>query len=95
MHTIQLPDATYQHLAAEAVARNMTVEELAVQRLEAKTLTTVATPTATLPLTGEAWQKAFDRMNHEIAATAHEYPPGFQVDDSRDTIYTERLERQR
>jgi hypothetical protein len=88
MPMIQLPDATYHHLAAEAVAHQLSLEEWLVQRL---TSSPVPPSTVEQPLTGAAWQQAFEAFNREIVATAHQYPPGFRVDDSRDAIYDEQL----
>lgn len=81
---------------AEAGARNMTIDELANQLLNSIVNTTAVhpEPATSLPLTGEAWWRAFAEMNRTIRATVGQYPPGFQVDDSRDAIYDERLRSQ-
>jgi antitoxin (DNA-binding transcriptional repressor) of toxin-antitoxin stability system len=42
------------------------------------------------PLTSDQWQKGFDAWMKEVEARADLYPPGFVLDDSRDTIYGER-----
>jgi hypothetical protein len=40
----------------------------------------------------DAWQAQFDSWMQEVAARAGQYPPGFVVDDSRETIYEGRGE---
>jgi hypothetical protein len=40
----------------------------------------------------EEWRKRFDDYLHEVAVRAGRYPPGFVVDDSRETIYEGRGE---
>jgi hypothetical protein len=40
----------------------------------------------------DEWVRLFDAWMQEVAARAGQYPPGFVVDDSRETIYEERGE---
>jgi hypothetical protein len=40
----------------------------------------------------DEWAKLFDTWMREVAARAGQYPPGFVVDDSRETIYEGRGE---
>jgi predicted transcriptional regulator len=42
--------------------------------------------------TGSEWSAAFDVWMREVAARAPAYPPGFVVDDSRETTYEGRGE---
>ena len=89
MESLTIPVATYWSLEAQAALRNITVEELVLLRLA-----TPATPVPepTVPLTGEAWQAVFDAMRRDAEKRADRYPPGFVLDDSRDTIYNERMD---
>jgi hypothetical protein len=91
MPTINLPDATYELLATEAMAHNTTVEQLILERLHSAS--PIGKPNSTV-LQGEAWQIAFEKFHRDIAAMASSYPPGFQLDVSRDAVYDEQLRRQ-
>jgi hypothetical protein len=44
------------------------------------------------PSSPDDWQGRFDAYLREVAARAGRYPPGFAVDDSRETIYEGRGE---
>ncbi len=41
-------------------------------------------------LSGEAWQRELDEWCRRAQLRANRYPPGFVLDDSRETIYSER-----
>ena len=92
MATLTIPDATYQSLEAQAELRNITVEELVLLRLAAP-ITPVPEPLPP-PLTGEARKAVFAAMKSAADKRADRYPPGHVVDDSRETIYAERLDAQ-
>jgi hypothetical protein len=51
-----------------------------------------AASTPPAPASPDDWTKGFDAWMHEVAARAGQYPPGFVVDDSRETIYEGRGE---
>jgi hypothetical protein len=46
-----------------------------------------AASTPWAPASLDEWTKRFDAWMQEVAARAGQYPPGFVVDDSRETIY--------
>lgn len=83
------PVAAYWSLEAQAALRNITVEELVLLRQAAPVR---PVPEPTLPLTGEARQAVWDAMRRDAEKRADRYPPGFVLDDSRDTIYNERMD---
>jgi hypothetical protein len=84
----------YGRLAARAAKLNITVEDLVKPALDQLTQGGGPAPSAQLPLTGEAWKRAFEEWTKEIESRAGNYPPGFRVDDSRETIYGEREDSQ-
>lgn len=50
---------------------------------------------ASTPLTGEAWRVELDAWKADAEGRADRYPPGFVLDDSRESIYREREDAQR
>jgi hypothetical protein len=86
MPILTIPDPTFQRLTERAAALNMTVEELVAPILKdlAATGTSSATP--------DDWQRNFDAWMKEIEGRAGRYPPGFELDDSRASIYEGRGE---
>ena len=93
MATLTIPDATYMGLAAQAALRNITIEELVLLRLVAPVIP-VTEPTPTIPLTGEARKAIFEAMKSAADKRADRYPPCHVLDDSRETIYADRLDAQ-
>lgn len=94
MPTIHVPDATYEHLVAQAALRRVSVEHLAAELLdrsarEPPPAGPPATPTA------EERQRALTAWQLLIDRRAGQYPPGFRVDDDRESIYKEREDAQR
>ncbi len=90
MPTLNIPEYTFRRLAARAAALNITVEEMVAPALDQLAKNGNLSPQ--MPLTGEAWKQEFDAWTKEIESRADRYPPGFRVDDSRETIYGEMLE---
>ena len=93
MHSISIPDHTYQALVVQAIARNLDVEELVLQAV---------TQLINTPLPRESYQEptieqrlqALDRWTRRIEERADRYPQGFRVDDSREAMYEDRLRAQ-
>jgi len=52
--------------------------------------TATSGPELSLPLTGEAWQAELDAWRQDAESRASRYPPGFVLDDPRETLYRER-----
>lgn len=82
MPTVSLPDDTYDLLARKAAAVGVSPGEFIALSLSADS------PVAPQhPLKGEAWKTAFEQWMAEVAARAPLYPPGFELDVSREAIY--------
>jgi antitoxin (DNA-binding transcriptional repressor) of toxin-antitoxin stability system len=47
-------------------------------------------PAASHPLSNASWQSQFDSWMQEVDSRAARYPNGFNVDDSRESIYNGR-----
>ncbi|MBY0513897.1 MAG: hypothetical protein K2P78_08300 [Gemmataceae bacterium] len=88
MATITIPDVTYQRLAELAANHKISVADYV-------TMTVFGTypPPVRLP-TREERLAALAEVRRQAEATADRYPPGFQVDDSRESIYREREDAQ-
>lgn len=88
MATVTIPDAVYHRLNDRASALSLSVEQLLSRMLE-QTISSNSQP-----LQGEEWKREFDQWMSDIESRKHRYPPGFVVDDSRDSIYGERINAQ-
>lgn len=75
--SIKLPTDTFARLEEWAAARNQTVEEAVTPVIES-----LAPPP-------DERRQAFDALTALIRSRANLYPPGFQVDSSRESIYGE------
>lgn len=92
MASITIPDETYRRLSRRASALKITVDELVQPALDQ--LANVENH-ADAPLQGDAWRAEAEALEQEAIDRSHRYPPGFVVDDRRETIYRERLDAQR
>lgn len=92
MATVNISDDTYRRLVRRAAARNLSVQALVeplLDRLGAAE--TEATDPNTIPY--EEWRKRFEGMIADAQAwSERNLPPGFVVDDSRESIYEDRGE---
>lgn len=88
MPTIHIPDATYQHLTAQAAIRQVTVETLTAELLEH-----LATPPAAAP-PADDWRAELAAWKRDAEARADRYPPGHTLDVSREAMYDDRLRGQ-
>ena len=96
MPHVTISEETFRRLASRAAALNISVDELirpALDRL-AETGNGPATPEPPLPLTGDAWYAEYEALKRDAESRADRYPPGFVLDDSRETIYREREDAQ-
>lgn len=84
MPTITIPDATFDRLARRAEALGTTVEALAAPALAQLT---AGPPTPPVDLPYDEWKRLVDEYLAEVKARAHLYPPGFEADVSRESIY--------
>ena len=94
MAVLNTAGASYADPAVQAALRNITVEQFLSDQLQFFSRTPAVPAEPTLPLTGEAWQAAWDAMRRDAEKRAGRYPPGFVLDDSREAIYAERLDAQ-
>jgi hypothetical protein len=78
MATLTIPDQTFAKLARQASAAGITVEQLVIPILEQ-----VGPPEPT----PEDRKRALAEWDAMIRSRADRYPPGFKLDDSRETIY--------
>ena len=95
MPQITVPEDVFRRLSELAASLNIPVDAFALPALRRLVDETDAARLETpLPLTGEAWQAAMEEWRRAAASRAHRYPPGFVLDDSRETIYREREDAQ-
>ena len=95
MPQVSVPEETFRLLSERAAALNVSVDSLILPALERLIHKPSADPSeATLPLTGDAWRKEFEAWRRDAENRAGRYPPGFVLDDSRETMYREREDRQ-
>lgn len=90
MPTIDVPEGTYQRLTRRATALRTTVEALAVPALEvaaSESDPAAATPAEPVDLPYDEWKKVFDTLLERAESRRHLYPPGFEADVSRESIY--------
>jgi len=92
MPTITVPEETYERLMHRAAAMKTTVDAIVASAIEqiardpqpAKGLTFIKLPNA-------EWEKNFDEMLAQARSRADRYPPGFEVDISREAMYPDDL----
>ena len=86
MPTVSIPGPTFKRLAERAASLNITVEELVTPVLDQLAANGLACqPPAPLP--SDDWQAQFDAWMRAVHTRADRYPPGFELDDSRESIY--------
>lgn len=83
--TMTIPDETYQKLQEEATRSFLEVAELVSRLIEKKPETKELSPKPTVAQR----KRILDDIRREADSRAHMYPPGFQVDCDRDSIYRE------
>ena len=90
MATLNIPDATYARLAARAAALNTTVEQLAapvLDRLVSGDSGVNGHPAPAGDVSYDEWKNGFDELLALARSRANLYPPGFQADVSRESMY--------
>jgi hypothetical protein len=90
MPHVTVPEDTFRRLSARAAALNISVDDLVKPALDRLAETGTAAPESPLPLTGAAWRAELEAWKRNAESRAARYPPGFVLDDSRETIYRER-----
>ncbi len=94
MPHVTVPEDTFRSLAARAAALNISVADLVKPVLDRLAETSDCISDLPLPLTGDAWQAELIAWKRDAESRAGRYPPGFVLDDSRETIYREREDAQ-
>ena len=90
MPYVAVSDETFGRLTARAAALNICVDDLVqpvLDRLAEDGTSTLEQPG---PLTGDAWWAELEAWTRDAESRAGRYPPGFVLDDSRESIYRER-----
>jgi len=89
MPSLTISDEMFERLAKRAAALNVSVEQLIAPLLDLAAKDDGngnAAPSSTAaPF--DNWKKEFDAWMAEVQMRAHRYPPGFVMDDSRESIY--------
>ena len=91
MATLNIDDDTYQRLARQAAAQHTSVEEFVGPALEKLAQTAPGQAEAPEPAPAKR-EKALNALLARAQERADRYPPGFIVDDSRESIYEGRGE---
>ena len=90
MPSIQVDESTFHRLAARAATLNVTVEELVTPALQQVAAAEPANGHPTAPpgdLSNDQWTARFDQFLATARSRADRYPPGFEADVSRESIY--------
>jgi len=94
MPNVTVPEDTFRRLSERAAALNISVDELVKPALDQLAEAGTSSPESLLPLSGDAWRAELEAWKRDAEGRAERYPPGFVVDDSRETIYREREDAQ-
>jgi len=94
MPHLTVTEDTFRRLAARAAALNISVDDLVQPALDRLAETGTSPPEPPLPLTGDAWHAELNAWKRDAESRTGRYPPGFVLDDSRETIYREREDAQ-
>jgi hypothetical protein len=90
MPSVTIPEETFRRLAERAAALNISVDDLVKPALDKLAESGSHAPEPPCPLTGDAWDAELAAWKRDAEGRAGRYPPGFVLDDSRETIYRER-----
>ncbi len=94
MPSINLLEDTFRRLAERAAANNISVDDFVTSVLDRLAEVGRSAPEPPIPLIGDAWQAELEAWKRDAESRAGRYPPGFVLDDSRETIYREREDAQ-
>ena len=81
MSTIHIPDEIYERLLSRAALLGTTVDKLTTSALEQFAHESVSSQSQ------KTWSKNFEEWMAIVQARADRYPPGFEADVSRESIY--------
>jgi hypothetical protein len=83
MPSLTISEEMFERLTKRAAALNVTVEELVTPLLDLAADNDANENSASF----DHWRKQFDAWMAQVQTRAHCYPPGFVMDDSRESIY--------
>jgi hypothetical protein len=87
MASLLIPEPTYKRLVQAAAARNTTPEALAISTLDQLAIANGTSHAMIPPDSAAERLRNFDAWINGIHARPPLYPPGHEVDVSRDSIY--------
>jgi hypothetical protein len=89
MPSVTISDEVFERLTRRAAALNVTVEQLIAPLLSiaVENHGSGDAATALSDASFDNWKKKFDAWMVDVQGRAHRYPPGFVMDDSRESIY--------
>ena len=90
MPQLTISAETYEKLTRRAADLNITVEQLvtlALERLAGAAAENGHRPPLSRDLPYDQWKARFDELLATVHSRAGRYPPGFQADVSRESIY--------
>jgi hypothetical protein len=90
MPQLTIPKDIYERLSRRAAALNVPVEHLVATALESAAggeAVNEARPTPPGKLPHDQWKALFDEFVAAARSRANRYPPGFQADVSRESMY--------
>jgi hypothetical protein len=94
MAQVTVSEDTFRRLAERAAALHISVDELVRPVLDRLAETGTLPAEQPVPLTGDIWRDELEAWKRDAKSRAGRYPPGFALDDSRETIYREREDAQ-
>ncbi len=94
MPNITVPEDTFRQLSERAAALNISVDDLVKPFLKQLAEIGMSSPKALPPLSGDAWRAEIEAWKRDAESRAGRYPPGFVLDDRRETIYADREDAQ-
>lgn len=89
MPSVTIPEEVFERLSKRAAALNVTVEQLIAPLLDlaAESHGSGHPAPSLTEASFDDWKKKFDAWMADVQGRAHRYPPGFVMDDSRESIY--------
>jgi hypothetical protein len=92
MPTIEIPGDIFERISHRAAVLGTSVEALVVPALENVARDSESDELEPKPINGPsavAWKARFDQLLNQVRSRAerYQYPPGFEVDVSRESMY--------
>jgi hypothetical protein len=94
MPYVAVSEDTFGRLSARAAELNISVDDFVQPVLDLLAETCTSAPEPPGPLTGDSWWAELEAWKRDAESRAGRYPPGFVVDDRRESIYREREDAQ-